>query len=363
LSIVGWACVASTLALIALPVAIATQCLVAAPGAPPEGPPESPVVIAAKAPIAGSYSRPAGATYLALPEWFVADSAEEYARSIQSGHPSAFPYFHAVTEYWAYYRGISRAECPAVPFDPGNHLMLGVVGASFTAEHVLKGMYENSIGRLTERFASADTDEDRFAAQTAQEYGRFMRTARWYQFPFSSKISGLWQLPLGGAHPLRKWERRAALTTEYAVKAVYGSLVSAAASSGYGEDDRQTFVMAEHLPASLPAPDVRRVSAAGTGVWILALPRYEKFTPAAVSLVSSGARLLEIAGNHRVLVTAVGNRATSWNDSGSRLLFARDLTSAPGRSRIAIDADVSALGEVLDALTRSGASLEHIYDY
>jgi len=49
--------------------------------------------------------------------------------------------------------------------------MLVVIGSSFTAEHAVKGVYEGTIGQLTEGIPS---DEDRFAQELAREYARFL---------------------------------------------------------------------------------------------------------------------------------------------------------------------------------------------
>src|SRR4030095_12664040 len=95
------------------------------------------------------------------------------------------------------------------PFNAGNHLMLGVIGMSFSAENVVKGLYENTIGVLTENIGFYHTDEDVFARKTAQEYAEFIHATPWYEFPFATKLKRLWtQTPLWGPDLVRKWERR-----------------------------------------------------------------------------------------------------------------------------------------------------------
>ena len=360
-AIVAWGAGLGLVVVVAMPVAIATRCLVAAPSSMPsvEDPPE---LRAAKAPIAGFYGRQPGATYLSLPEWSVAYSAADYAALIRAGRPSAFPYLAAIEDYWGYYTGVCSAACGAVPFDPGNHAMAGLLGAEFTVESILKSVYESSIGRATEVLSSTDTDEDRYAAAAAEDYARFLTTAPWYDYSFKDALVGLWKTPMTGAHPLRKWERRAALSTEYAVKTIYAWIVRAAAGSDAPEA-RRTYVVVDRLPATIGDKDVRKIAAAGPGRWILSLPRYDAFTPAAVALVSAGARFVEIAGNRRILVTAISDDGKRVAEGPGRLLFARELPGNARRRRLAIDADVGALGDLVAALGRSGASLEHIYDY
>ena len=46
-------------------------------------------------------------------------------------------------------------------------------------------------GRTSDRMAvrSRDTPEDQWAAKTAQEYGAFIHTVPWYQFPFGARLA------------------------------------------------------------------------------------------------------------------------------------------------------------------------------
>jgi hypothetical protein len=123
-----------------------------------------------------TYEREAAATYLALPEWYIVYNTDEYARSLTSHPPSGFSYLGSIRQYWRYYGAVCDATKQAYPFSAGNHVMLGVIGSSFSIEYALKGLYENTVGRLTEWLAGHDTPEDAFARNTATEYGAFMHT-------------------------------------------------------------------------------------------------------------------------------------------------------------------------------------------
>lgn len=114
------------------------------------------------------------------------------------------------------------------PFNAGAHVMLAVIGTSFTVENGLKGLYETTIGRLSEWTGTTNTPEDAFAQRVALEYGRFMHTVPWYEFPFAARLKTLWkETPTRGPHFVRKWERRFALTAEYGAKAAYGWVICA----------------------------------------------------------------------------------------------------------------------------------------
>lgn len=324
---------------------------------------ESSDIRAAKAAITG-YSRAGSNTYLTLPEWFIVYNTEDYAAFIRRARPSGFPYFGSIVDVWTYYRRVCDASCAAFPFDRDYHMMIVIIGSSFAVENSVKGIYENTFGRLVEALAGHDSAEDTFAVRTAEEYGRFMHTIPWYEFPFGGKLRALWtENGAWGPHLLRKWERRFALSAEYGVKAGYAWLIRVATKSAYGDENPRTYIHAEHVPATPDGFPVERVRALADGSWILAIPRYEAFTPTLVTLTAQGMRVLDIAGNARVLVTALTPGNIPLPNPGARVLFARSLAADPPRRRIAIDVDVGALGDVLDALEKHGATLEHIYDF
>ena len=127
-------------------------------------------------------------------------------------------------------RRCARSTRPHYPFQTGYHVMLGIIGASFTAENVVKAVYENTVGRATEWLSSHDTPEDRLGRQDGAGVRRVhahravvssSRSAR--DWPRCGATHRMW-----GPHPLRKWERRAALTAEYGFKAAYGWLMGLA---------------------------------------------------------------------------------------------------------------------------------------
>src|SRR5262249_37336491 len=154
-------------------------------------------------------------TYLTLPEWLIVYDTEEYAAFISRARPSGFPYLRSIVDFWRDYSRVCAVSCSAFPFDVGDHVMIVVIGSSFAVENILKGLYENVVGRAFELVSGHDTEEDAFAARVAAEYGHFMHTVPWYEFPFGRKLVALWrETPLWGRHPLRKWERRIALSSE-----------------------------------------------------------------------------------------------------------------------------------------------------
>ena len=311
------------------------------------------------------YSREEVSTFLTLPEWYIVYNTEEYARFIAAQNPSAFPYAGSVRQYWRYYGGACAATRGIYPFSVGNHLMLAVIGSSFTIEYVLKGLYENVVGRATEWLGGRETPEDAFARRTAVEYGAFMHSIPWYQFPFFAKVGQLWrETPTGGPHLVRKWERRLALTAEYGVKGVYGWLIGRGTSAAYAPEDLRIHAWIENAGDAVFAGDaIRKVKPVGPRSYIVTIPRYEAFTGHARTLIEQGVRFLDIAGNDEILVTALAPAALNVSNIGATLVLDEAMVTDDKTRRVGLKVAVRSLHEVVQRLRSSGATVEHIYDY
>jgi hypothetical protein len=311
------------------------------------------------------YFRSESATYLTLPEWYIVYSADEYASFVKSRAPSRFPYFAAVGQYWRYYKQACRATKRVYPFDAGNHLMLGVIGMSFSAENVVKGLYENTVGVLSENIGFYHTAEDVFARKTAQEYAEFIHATPWYEFPFATKLKRLWtQTPLWGPDPVRKWERRLMLSSEYATKAVYGWVIRLGTRSVYAPEDLVIHAWVEDAPERIfDDKRVRKVKTLGPRSYIVALPRYAAFTGVVTALAKQGVRFHDLAGNDEILLTAIAPRELDLHPAADGVLLSEEILTNPAMKRIAVRAPVRTLHVILADLPARGASVEHLYDY
>jgi len=313
------------------------------------------------------YKRDEAQTYLTLPEWVLVYSPDEYARFLKDHEPSGFPYFGAVCQFWGYYADIYRITRRKYPFNMGYHVMVMVIGTSFSVEYAVKGLYENTIGRLTEWLGGkAFTPEDRYAARVAQEYVDFIRVRPWYEFSFLRRLNGLWSsTPLFGPGFVRKWERKLALSAEYLVKAQYAMLITAGTKLVYGTADTEMLVVANNVTdkALDSEPAIRIVKRFDDSTTLLSLPRYEEFRDAVIRLAKQGVQFREIAGNQEILVTLVVPSQWRYDlGSGSEVL-SRSILTAPGQRRIGIAVPVASLHTVLNELDRRHFAIEHVYDY
>jgi hypothetical protein len=308
------------------------------------------------------YARPEDDTFLTYAEWYIVWSYQEKAAWQQAHLPSSFPYFRAIGQYWSGYCCSYEVVRSRYPFNFGDHLMLAVIGTSFTVEYALKGSYESTVGRLTEWLGNnAMTDEDRYAARVAQDYGLFVQDRPFYEFPFFKAFRGLWSdTSLWDTHVARKWERKAWLSLDYAVEGAYCGIITLASHSVYGVEDDVTYAVVEQVPEMLfsSVPSVVKVKELGKDTFLVRMPRYRKFTEAAERLFRDNVRFVEIAGNRQVMVTALVSRDWNFAMPTGELLFASEMLTDASRKRVTLRVPVSNLGATANALT-----IEHIYDY
>jgi hypothetical protein len=320
------------------------------PGAPPD---------------IANYARPEVYSFLTLPEWFIVFSSDEYAGFVQKNSPTNFPYLEAAAQYWHYYDAVCQATRHSYPFATDYHVMLGIIGASFTIENAIKSVYENSIGRFSDWTADGQTQEDQFAAAVAREYATFMHRVPWFRFSFGNRLARLWtDVPINGPHLFRKLERRFALSAEYGVKAVYGALIAFATGAYAPEEERIYARIDGATDAAFRNRDVEKVADQGKGAYIVRMPRYEAFTQSAVALLGAGTRFVDIAGNDQVLVTAIAPVALNERalQFGAVLFSSSTLTNRV-RKRLAIRVPVTQLHRAVPELRTAGANIEHLYDY
>jgi hypothetical protein len=308
------------------------------------------------------YARTEESTYLTYPEWYIVWSYQEKADYQEKHLPSGFPYFAAIKQYWSGYCCVYGLTRNRYPLNFGDHLMLAVIGSSFSGEYALKGVYEKTIGKLTEWLSgNQPTGEDRYAYKVAREYADFVHMRPFYEFSFWKRFQGLWrETSAGGPHALRKWERKFFLSTDYATEAFYCWLIEKLTHLTYGIEGSETYAWVENAPEH---PKVRRVKQTGPKSFVVVMPRYQEFTTIALQLAREGASFTEIAGNDEIALTALAPKSWKYNGPDGTVLFAAAMPTDPNLQRVAISTPVSALHNVLHALVDGGVQIEHIYDY
>ncbi|MBX3015493.1 MAG: hypothetical protein KF832_28490 [Caldilineaceae bacterium] len=328
--------------------------------------PREPAVMAAWATVP-EHLRAEDQTYLTFPEWYIVFSADEYAAHVATQPPSSFPFFASVWQYWRGYAGVCAVTKGSYPFNGGYHLMLYVIGTSFTVENGIKGIYEGTLGRLTEWISSAElTPEDALARQYAKEYGDFIHAIPWFDFPYMEKLHLLWTTTgWWGPNPVRKWERKLALSTEFLIKAAYGALIGWGTEVTYGAVDMEIYAVATNVTDETLAelPEVKLVERMDDQYALITIPHYEPFTVLVPELAERGVHFVEFAGNDQVMLTAFAPRTWEHNLPGVDLMFAMEVLVDPTRQRIGLNIPVARLHEVLAEMAQQDITIEHIYDY
>lgn len=313
------------------------------------------------------YYRREDQTYLTLPEWYIVYSADEYGAFLQDHSSSEFPYFKAVGQYWQSYYDVCGAVRGRYPQNGSAQFVLGFIGVSFTAENMLKGAYEMTVGRVFDWLgADEPTEEEQFAAEAAQEFGAFLHNTPWYMFPFDEKFSELWtKTSLWGPAPLRKWERKLALTVEYGVKALYGGLTRAGSEATYGgPDTEKIYAVAKGVTDEMMSRDLEIIQPIDDERQVVHITRFEVFSVLVPQLMLEGLTFEEIAGNDEILVTILAPQDGEYDFEYGEYLFDLPILTRPGVTRAAIRVQVPELHLFLAELAqKADFEFEHIYDY
>ena len=313
------------------------------------------------------YARPEDDTYLSFPEWYIVWSYQEKADFQEKHLPSGFPYFGAVRQFWSSYCCIARLMRGKYPFNAGEQVMLVVIGSSFSAEYILKGLYEKTIGRLSEWTSGGQrTEEDEYAYETAREYGDFVHVRPFYEFHFARHATGIWrETHLWGAHPPRKWERKIFLTLDYAIEAVYCWIIEQGTHLTYGYEPAETDAWINNADETmlLQFPKVKKLKQVAAQEFIVDLPRYQEFTSVASELAERDVHFVEIAGNSYIVMSVLAPQSWHYDRDDGQELFSISVLTRQEIKRVVIGCNVTSLHAVLNALRARGVAVEHIYDY
>jgi hypothetical protein len=325
-------------------------------GSAAEGPAYRPLIRDA------DWRREEARTWLTYPEWHIVYSADSFGRFLEKNPPSGYSYLRDIKGFWSGYCAVNKASAPSGGADAGTRVMLYTIGLSFSAELLVKGLYENTLGRVSELIGGWDSADDRHATKVQKAYGAFMHVTPWYEFPFTKAFNGLWNTTEPD-HKLRHWERRFALSGEYGVKAGYAALLGWASGASLGRDERTLRFVTSASPAMVRNVDVRLrpVGRTASGT-VVEAPRYAQFTDLLTKLSHGNAKLTEISGNDDVFLTALV-RTKAKQLAGANQLMALPLADRPGWQRVGLSTKVPELLPLLRAIRSSGGSVEHVYDY
>jgi hypothetical protein len=317
-----------------------------------------------------NYARDEVDTFYTYPEWYIVWSYQAKADFQKAHLPSGYSYFGDIGQFWQAYSRIYAATRAIYSFPTGDHIMLAVIGSSLTVEYTLKGLYEETIGRISEWSSGYEmVPEDDYAAKVAQDYAVFVHIRPFYEFSFRRALYGLWSsTPFRARHLMRSVERRAWLSLDYAVEAAYCEAIELATHATYGFEDVNTaawITFPNDAKASVfgSMPVMKMAKDLGSGEAIVEIPRYQEFTADALKLIAKGAQFRQIAGNELMLIS--GTAAKNWINTPShvQLILSQPLLVDRAKTRVVMLVRVPELHEVIPELEARGVVLEHLYDY
>jgi hypothetical protein len=312
------------------------------------------------------YRRPLDNTYFTFPEWYIVYSFEDFGRFLDHSSESGFGYLRHILGFWRSFCTINRAMPPATQSRFDVKMMIYVIGISYSTEYAIKGLYENTIGRVFEWIRGDRlTPQDEYARAVLQDYAAFLYTVPWFKYPFRDKLDGLEAISAPTPSRLRTWERDFALGTEYYLKIGYAHAIQSALDAANDDEPRDImFVVATLPPEALVAePRITPVRTFSPDWQLVQAPRYKALTEILSKLLEGGYRVAEIAGNQDILITVIAPKDVRLDIADTVELFSLDLDAKPGFRRAGLKARIDRLVEIKRALAAKGVSLEHFYDY
>ena len=140
------------------------------------------------------YRRKLDNTFFTFPEWYIVYSFEDFGRFLDRSSESHFNYLGHILGFWRSFCTINRAV-PATESRTEVKTMIYIIGVSYSIEYAIKGLYENTIGRVFEWIrGDKPTPQDDYARAVLQDYAAFLYTVPWYKYPFREKLDGLFAI-------------------------------------------------------------------------------------------------------------------------------------------------------------------------
>src|SRR5438128_217444 len=115
------------------------------------------------------YRRKLNNTFFTFPEWYIVYSFEDFGRFLDRSSESHFNYLGHIFGFWQSFCTINRAVPATGESLSEVKTMIYVIGISYSAEYAIKGLYENTIGRVFEWIRGEKrTPQDEFGRAVLQ---------------------------------------------------------------------------------------------------------------------------------------------------------------------------------------------------
>ncbi len=302
-----------------------------------------------------SETRPEIRTLLTYPEWHIVHAYDDYATVIDQGNPHDFGYLRAIAGYWSSLCTLTRASGELGEIDGGTRQLVHVIGVSFTFEMLMKGLYEETIGRAaTWVRGPQQTRLDNLSALQAADYAAFLQQVPWYRYDFRGDAA---TLNAAATDAFRDQERAFALGFEHLTRAAYADVIAQAVAATGFDDLTLQMVVTGLTPAQIEAVEGVTILRDAPGGVEIETPRYRELTGILANWADQGATFLDMAGNDQIMFTAISDTP---DVPGALASLDRQ---GYGDTRHLFLIPVTSLAEALRGLDSAGLRLEHIHDY
>ena len=308
-----------------------------------------------------SFQRREANTYLTYPEWHIVFAYDGLAEVLKAGDEYSFDYLPSISRFWSSTCSLMRVADEHGGADFPTRMMIHTIGVSFTLEMVMKGAYEETIGRAAAWWRGPrKTPQDTVVADMASDYAAFLRQTPWYRYPFRRQSNALWAAPLDGA--FRGWERRIGIGLEFQAKAAYAKVIehAVAASSPAQLTIRSVVSGLDSLTLSR-IQGVTIVGKRARGVEI-ETPRYDLFTRILADIARRGGTIQEIAGNDEIMATLTVPEGSRARIPHAVVLIRMKRDGFPS-DRVIVNVKMTDLATLLNAFPLGDPGIEHVFDY
>lgn len=309
-----------------------------------------------------AFQRQEANTYLTYPEWHIVYAYDGLAEVLKSGDEYAFDYFSSVRGFWTSTCALTEVADAHGGADSATRMTIHTIGVSFTLEMALKAAYEETIGRLTALLRGPEkTPQDQVAAGMAVDYAAFLRQTPWYKYPFDIQVTKLKAAPI--IDPIRSWERRFALGTEWSGKIAYAGMIANAIAGTTGAAQLEIRSIISGLPsADLAAIEGVTIVGENDGDIEIQTPRYDLFTRIIVEIAGKGGSIREIAGNDEIMVS-ITEKPDQPLQGIPGSVIARVPRDGFDSTRLLVAVKVNELSALLRQVPMADPGLEHVFDY
>lgn len=327
-----------------------------------------------------NYFRSQMQTYLTAPEWQNVRAAQRYAAFLEEQPAYRYPYFSEISSFWSVYgQAWKAAQQDHTFFDialADYNLMNLFVGTGMTLEYGIKGLlaapfalYDLAVPGGRESSDKSPADQERIRA--LKEYGAYIETTPFYEYPYFKDIGSYWSTYLTQEQSLVSGIKGLVVGTGMTLENTLKGIISAPLSYLYGST---AFKEAQTIHFLIYDPDDIVQSLDSEIVVLdvfpehhlkhLEVPRYIRFTELMQQIAQHPSlACLNIAGHKKIQIDVQSPQPFVDAGFGARILYEIPVPTDKQHWQFALELDVDQLFCVMRTLKQDNVRVLFIHDY